>query len=323
MRIFLAGATGAIGRPLITQLLAANHEVVAMTRSERRAAQLRERGASAVVCDVFDRINLHRCVREARPDAVIHQLTALPTRMDPRKVKAQLAETNRLRVEGTQNLFDAALTADAKRFIAQSIAFVYDPNKNGLKVEDQPLYERPPALFAEVVQAIRRLEEITLSSSELSGVALRYGYFYGPRTFFSTDGSFAQDVRKGHTPIVGKGTGVFSFIHVEDAAAATVAALQGEPGVYNIVDDEPAQLVDWLPYYARLLGARSPRRVPRWVARLLVGAYGDYLMCRQRGASNAKAKRWLGWSPRFPTWRSGFDEMLRDYRSAENDGVAA
>jgi len=307
MKVFLAGATGVIGRPLTAQLIAAKHEVVAMTRSDQRAADLQNQGATSVVCDVFDRDNLRRCVEEAQPDAVMHQLTALPKRIDPRRIKTQLAETNRLRTEGTRNLFDAALAAGAKRFIAQSIAFAYAPGGDGLKTEDDPLYVSPPSSYADIIGAVHSLEEITLSSANLPGVVLRYGFFYGPGSVYALDGSAADDVRRKCFPIVGNGTGVFSFIHVEDAAAATMAALEhGEPGIYNIVDDEPAPVADWLPVYAASVGARPPSRVPRWIARLLVGPYAIYLMCDQRGAANGKAKQVLDWAPQYATWRDGF-----------------
>jgi len=257
MKVFIAGATGVIGRPLTAQLIAANHEVVAMTRSDQRAVNLRDEGATPAVCDVFDRDQLRRCVEDARPDIVIHQLTALPKRIDPRKIKTQLAETNRLRIEGTKNLLDAALAAGAQRFIAQSIAFAYDAAGEGLKTEDNPLYKNPPKSFEEVIGAVRGLEETTLSNADLPGVVLRYGFFYGPGTVYASDASAAEDVRRKRFPVVGNGAGVFSFIHVEDAAEATVAALQhGDPGIYNIVDDEPAVVADWLPVYAESVGAR-------------------------------------------------------------------
>lgn len=311
MKVFLAGGTGVIGRPLTSQLIAADHEVIAMTRSDQRAANLRHQGATPIVCDVFDRETLRRCVGDAQPDAVIHQLTALPKRIDPRKIKTQLAATNRVRTEGTKNLFDAALAAGAKRFIAQSIAFAYGPDGSELKTEDDPLYESPPSSFVETINAVRSLEETTLGNTDLQGIVLRYGFFYGPGSVYASDGSATEDVRRKRFPIVGNGTGVFSFIHVEDAAAATVAALkQGEPGIYNIVDDEPAQVSDWLPVYAEALGAPRPSRVPRWLARLLVGPYAIYLTCDQKGASNAKAKRAFEWSQQYPTWRLGFEKSL-------------
>jgi len=313
MKVFLAGATGAIGRPLTKQLVAANHEVVALTRSDKQATHLQRQGATPVVGDVFDAENLQQQVKAAKPDAVIHQMTALPKRIDPRKIKSQLADTNRLRTEGTKNLFDAALAAGARRFIAQSIAFAYNADGDGLKSEESPLYERPPAAFRAVIDAIRCLEQTTLSSNQLTGIVLRYGFFYGPGTAYASDGSFAEDVRRRRVPIAGKGTGVFSFVHVEDAVAATVAALQrGDRGIYNIVDDEPAPAAEWLPFYAEKLKAPRPMKVPRWVARLLAGSYAIYLMCDQRGATNEKAKVQLGWSPSRPSWRVGFEAADRD-----------
>jgi nucleoside-diphosphate-sugar epimerase len=306
MKVFVAGATGAIGRPLTAQLVAADHEVNALTRSDQRAAKLRDQGAKPVVCDVFDREALCRSMKEARPDIVIHQLTSLPKRIDPRKIKTELAATNRLRREGTRNLFDAALAAGAKRFIAQSIAFAYGPDGEGLKSEGDALYDKASASMTDLISALRSLEDTTLGNADLPGVVLRYGFFYGPGTAYAADGSVAEDVRRKRFPIVGKGTGVFSFIHVDDAAAATVAAMQhGEPGIYNIVDDDPAPVADWLPAYAESLGAPGPNRVPRWLARLVVGPYATYLMCDQRGASNAKAKRLLDWVPMHASWRTG------------------
>lgn len=321
MRVFLAGATGVIGRPLTARLLAANHEVFAMTRSEKRAAALQQQGAMPVVCDVFDQGKLQHCVADIRPDVVIHQLTALPKRIDPRKIKTQLAATNRVRIEGTGNLFDAALAAGAKRFVSQSIAFAYAPGGKRLKTEDCALYKRTPPSFGNVIDAVRDLEEKTLSNADLPGVVLRYGYFYGPATVYATDGSFANDVRQRRVPIVGKGTGVFSFVHVNDAASATAAALdRGDPGIYNIVDNEPAPVADWLPIYAEALGAPRPGCVPRWITRLLVGPYATHLMCDQHGASNAKAKRCLGWSPRYSTWRTGF-EKIGGSRANNDDAI--
>ena len=303
MRVLVAGASGVIGRPLTAQLLAAGHEVFGMTRSRQRAESLRAAGATPVVCDVLEPGSL-RDLEAMRPDAVIHQLTALPKQIDPRKIRTELAATNRLRSEGTKNLFDAAHAAGARRFVAQSIAFAYDPAGEGLNTEDNPLYREPHASFAETIAAIRQLEETTLGRSDLPGVVLRYGFFYGPGTVYAPDGSFAADVRRGRVPIIGSGGGVYSFIHVEDAAAAAVAAIEnGEAGVYNIVDDDPAAVRDWIPVYAEALGGGRPRRVPRWLARLIAGPYAVYLFCEQRGASNEKAKRSLAWLPRYPTWR--------------------
>lgn len=318
MRVFLAGASGVIGRPVTMRLLAGEHQVFAMTRSPQRAADLQRIGATAVVCDVFDRERLQRVVEQARPDAVVHQLTALPKRIDPRKIKTQLAATNRLRTEGTRILLEAAVASGAARFLAQSISFAYGPEGAGPKTEDSELYDRPPASFAGVVRAVQDLEAATLGSSPLAGVVLRYGFFYGPGTAYAPDGSFAAEVRARRVPIVGRGGGVWSFIHVDDAARATVAALEsGAPGVYNIVDDEPAPVAEWLPAYAAALGALPPRRAPRWLVRPLLGRYAVHMMCDLRGASNAKAKRLLGWSPRYATWRTGFRQQSETPQNRE------
>ena len=311
MRVLLAGATGAIGRPLVGQLRAAGHTVVGLTRSDERARELAATGAKAVVCDALDRERLLALAAEVEPEAVIHQLTALPRRIDPRKAGPALAATNRLRVEGTRNLADAAAAAGARKLVAQSVAFAYDVGDGRLRSEDAPLVRRPPGAMRAVVDALRALEQTTLEAPGLGGVVLRYGYFYGPGTFYARDGSIAEDVVRRRMPLVGGGGGVFSFIHTDDAAAATVAALErGKPGVYNVVDDEPAAVRDWLPVYAELLRAPRPLKVPRLLARLLAGPYAVYMMCLQPGGSNAKAKAELGWSPKYPSWRDGFAAML-------------
>ena len=312
MNVFLAGASGVIGRPLTEYLIAAGHEVTGLTRSAKRAEQLRINGIRAVVGDVFDKPNLIRTVCEAEPDVVIHQLTSLPKKIDPRQIRQALADTNRIRIEGTANLVEAALQAGAKKLVTQSIAFAYEPDPDVIRSEKSPLHTKVPASYAEVIGAVRQLEKITLGSTGLTGIVLRYGFFYGPGTAYDPDGAVAKDVRAGKMPIVGKGEGVFSFIHIDDAAAATLAALELiEPGIYNIVDDDPAAVSEWLPHYASLLGARRPRRVPKWLARLLAGRYAVHLMCEQSGASNAKAKQQLGWKPQYASWRSGFAAALR------------
>jgi nucleoside-diphosphate-sugar epimerase len=310
MRVFVAGATGAIGRPLVPKLLEAGHEVTGMTRSEESAAQLRERGAEAVVCDVFDEEGVREALGAASPEAVVHQLTALPDRFDLRD-DTTYHGTNRLRTEGTRILLDAAGDANARRFVAQSIAFAYEPTGDRVKDEDAPLMLGAEGHFAEGVEAVDQLERAVTRAESLEGLVLRYGFFYGPSTYYAPDGSSAEDVRRRRLPIVGRGEGVFSFVHVDDAADATVAALErGAPGVYNVVDDEPAPMREWLPLYAEALRAKPPRRVPKLLARLVAGNEAVAFATTLRGASNAKAKRELGWEPRHPSWRQGFREDL-------------
>jgi nucleoside-diphosphate-sugar epimerase len=307
MKVFVAGASGAIGRPLLRQLLAAGHEVTGMTRREEAAERIREAGARAVVCDAFDAAGLEVAVTEAKPEVVIHALTSLPSRIDYRGRGEPLAATNRVRVEGTRNLIAAAKAAAAHRLVAMSVAFLYAPEGEWLKNEDESLYVGAPGPFGGAVDALMDLESQVREAEGIEGLVLRYGWFYGPGTFFDRDGSQTKDVRKRRAPIVGKGTGIFSFIQVEDAAAATVAAVErGAPGVYNIVDDEPAPLREWIPAFAEAVGAKPPLRIPVWLARLLAGRAAVESATDLRGASNAKAKRELGWQPRYSSWRQGF-----------------
>jgi nucleoside-diphosphate-sugar epimerase len=310
MRVFVAGATGAIGRPLVPKLLQAGHGVTGMTRSEESATRLRETGADAVVCDVFDEEGVREAMRSAAPEAVVHQLTALPDRFDFRDETAY-QETNRLRTEGTRILLDSAMAAGARRFVAQSIAFAYAPTGEPVKDENAPLMTGVSGHFAEGVVAVSEMEGAVTGAEGLEGLVLRYGFFYGPGTYYASDGSTAEDVRKRRMPVVGQGEGVFSFIHLGDAADATVAALErGAPGVYNVVDDDPAPMRDWLPVYAEALGAKPPLRVPKLLARLVAGKQAAAFATTLRGASNAKAKRELAWEPRHPSWREGFREAL-------------
>jgi nucleoside-diphosphate-sugar epimerase len=311
MKVFVAGASGAIGRPLVRQLLSAGHEVTGMTRREEKAQAIRAAGAKAVVCDAFDAATLEGAVREAAPEVVIHELTALPPRLDPRAKDDPLAPTNRLRVEGTRNLIAAAKAAGTRRLIAESVAFFYVVEGNWVKGEDAPAFAQAAGPFGEAGGALADLERQVTGAEGLEGIVLRYGWFYGPGTYYDRDGSQTEDFHKRRMPIVGKGTGMFSFIHVEDAASATVAAVErGDPGVYNVVDDEPAPLREWLPAYAEALGAKPPRKVPVWLARLVAGAALTGTAVTMRGASNAKAKRELGWTPAHPSWRQGFRDSL-------------
>jgi nucleoside-diphosphate-sugar epimerase len=309
MKVFVAGASGAIGRPLVRQLVETGHEVTGTTRREERAEGIRAAGAKAVVCDVFDRPALEAAVREAAPEVVINQLTSLPEDYNPRKI--DYGPTNRVRSEGGGNLMDAALAAGARRYITQSIAFIYAPEGDWVKDEEARPYEDAPPPFDEGERAMLAHERQVLGTAGIEGLVLRYGQFYGPGTYYAPGGSIARQVSKRMLPIIGPGTGVSSFIHVEDAAAATVAALdRGVPGIYNVTDDDPAPLREWLPLYTQALGAKPPRRVPTWLARLVGGRLAVMFGVELRGAANAKAKRELGWQPRYPSWRQGFREAL-------------
>jgi 2-alkyl-3-oxoalkanoate reductase len=311
VRVFVAGATGAVGRPLVPKLVAADHEVTGMTRSESKAEDVRRAGARAVVADVFDVDALGAAMEEARPEVIVHELTALPDRIDFRKADTYAA-TNRVRTEGTRNLIDAARTAGARRIVCQSIAFAYRMDGEGLKTENDPLLSEAAGAFGSGVRALREMEAMVLGADGLDGLVLRYGFFYGPGTYYAADGTSTDDVRRRRMPIVGKGSGVFSFIHVDDAADATVAAVErGSPGVYNVTDDEPAPMREWVPVFAEAAGAKPPRRVPVWLARFVAGKDVSNFAVELRGASNEKAKRELGWEPAHPSWRSGFGEALR------------
>ena len=282
-----------------------------MTRSQAKSDPLRTAGATPVVCDVFDADAVRQAVAGAAPEVLIHELTDLPPDLDPRKADEQTAGNDRIRVEGTRNLVDAAVAAGTRRMVAQSIAFAYRPADGAIKHETDPLYHDAPWPFSRSVDALESLESAVTQTPGLDGIVLRYGFFYGPGSGYASNLSVAQQVRKRRFPIVGKGAGVFSFIHVDDAAAATVAAVErGQPGIYNVVDDDPAPLREWLPAYADALGAKKPRRVPKLIARLVGGSYAMMLATELRGASNEKAKRELGWSPRYPSWRQGFREAL-------------
>jgi nucleoside-diphosphate-sugar epimerase len=305
VRIFIAGATGAIGRQLVPLLLADGHAVTAMTRSPQRAQGLREHGAQAVIADAFDAEAVRAAVAAAEPETVIHQLTSLPQRIDPRKIERDFATNDRLRSEGTRILVAAAQGAGVQRIVAQSIAFSYAPGPPGtVHREQDPLLTDVPRSFERSARAVRELEGSVLDAG---GVVLRYGYFYGPGSAISSAGSMGQDVRRRRMPVVGGGAGVWSLIHVHDAALATLAALtNGASGPYNIVDDAPAPIADWLPAFAQAVGAPRPMRVPAWLARIVAGSYGVSVMTEAQGASNARAKRELGWEPRYPSWREGF-----------------
>jgi nucleoside-diphosphate-sugar epimerase len=311
VRVFFAGATGALGRRLLPQLVQSGHEVTAMTRSESKVEGLRAAGATPVVCDVFHADAVRDAVVAASPEVLLHELTDLPPNIDPRKADEQTAGNDRIRTEGTQNLVAGALAAGARRMVAQSIAFAYAPAGDPIKEEDDPLYDDAPWPFSRSVDALHQLESSVTQTGGIDGLVLRYGFFYGPGTGYAPEAYWADQVRRRRFPIVGGGGGIFSYIHVDDAAAATVAAVEGgQPGIYNIVDDDPAPVSEWLPVYAEVLEAPKPRRVPAFIARFVAGKYAVMLATKLRGASNEKAKRELGWTPRYASWREGFREGL-------------
>jgi nucleoside-diphosphate-sugar epimerase len=302
MRVFVAGATGAIGSRLVPQLLGRGHEVTGTSRSQDKARRLETNGAEAVVLDLLDPTAVHDAVLAARPDAIVHEATALAGLSDFKHFDRSFALTNRLRTQGTDALLAAADDAGVARFVAQSYAgWPYAREGGPVKTEDDPLDPTPVPAMSETLAAIRHLEERVVDAG---GLALRYGGLYG-----SPEDAQLDLVRRRRFPIVGDGGGIWSFVHLDDAAAATVIALErGEPGIYNVVDDEPAPVREWLPALACVIGAKPPRRMPRWLARLAGGDAGVALMTEIRGASNVKARRELGWSPRYPTWRLGFRE---------------
>jgi nucleoside-diphosphate-sugar epimerase len=308
MRIFLAGATGAIGTRLLPMLIDDGHEVVAMTRTAAKADALRAAGALPVVADGLDRDAVVGAVAGAEPEVVIQQQTALAGKPNLRDFDAWFAQTNRLRTEGTEHLLAGARAAGARRLIVQSYAgWTYERAGGPVKTEDDPLDPDPPRHQRASLAAMRQMEDMVLNARELEGVVLRYGGFYGKGSSVAPDAEYGEQIRGRKFPIVGDGGGIWSFIHLHDAATATLAALtQARPRqIYNIVDDEPVAVSEWLPAMARLLGGGRPRHVPTWVGRLAVGEVGVSMMTRIRGASNAKAKRELVWAPRYPTFREG------------------
>jgi nucleoside-diphosphate-sugar epimerase len=310
MRIFVAGATGAIGKQLVPRLVADGHEVHGMTRSESKKAMLRELGAVPVVADALEVGQVAEAVASARPDVVVHELTAIGA-LDLRHFDRDFALTNRLRTEGTDHLLSAARAVGVRRFVAQGVAGygMYARTGAAVKREEDPLDSTPVRDMSETLSAIHHLERAVLGATWTEGIVLRYGAFYGPGTSMAPGEEQVELVRKRKFPLVGDAAGVWSFIHVADAAEATVAAIEhGSRGVYNVVDDEPAPVAEWLPALAQTLGAKKPMRVPKFVGRLFAGEAGVVMMTEIRGASNAKAKRELAWRPAHPSWRQGFAE---------------
>ena len=314
MKVLVIGATGAVGLPLVSQLVERGHAVVGTSRTQERAETLRRLGAEPAVLDVLDRQAANRLVLETKPDAIVHQATALAGDIDLKRFAETFAPTNRLRTEGTDNLIAAARAARVERFVAQSYAgWTYAREGGPPATEDDSPDADPPAQLRRTHEAIRHLERAVLG---IDGIVLRYGAFYGPGTSLDREGVQTEVVRKRQFPLVGDGSGAWSFIHVEDAASATLAAIEhGRPGIYNVVDDDPAPVREWLPYLAEVAGAKPPRRVPAWLAKRFVGEHGVAMMTQTRGSSNAKAKRELGWRPQYASWRDGFPAVLQQERA--------
>jgi nucleoside-diphosphate-sugar epimerase len=314
MKVFVAGATGALGSKLVPRLVAGGHDVVGMTRSERKAGMIQQMGATPAIADGLDAEAVGRAVGEAEPEVIVHELTALSGSLDLRKFEQSFALTNRLRTEGTDHLLAAARAVGAKRFIAQSYAaWTYERTGGPVKTEDDPLDPDPVPATRTTLDAIRYLEAAVTGAEWVEGLVLRYGGFYGPGTSMSLnpEGEHVEMIRKRKFPLVGESSGIWSLIQIDDAAAATAAAVEGgAPGVYNVVDDQPAAAADWLPGLAEAVGAKRPMRVPRWLGRIMAGEAAVTMMTETRGASNAKAKSELGWAPKYPTWREGFAHGL-------------
>jgi nucleoside-diphosphate-sugar epimerase len=307
MRVFVAGGTGAVGRPMIPQLVAAGHSVVAITRHPEMIEELQRAGARGLVCNVFDTTLLTDVVAAVAPDAIVDQLTDLPGTMNPRKLHEIYERNNRVRREGTRNLIAAARQANVSRMIVQSMGTWYRPEGAPIKSEAGPLWTDAPEPIGTAVRTVDEMERAVLGDMPI-GVVLRYGAFYGPGTWYAADGEIATRVRRRMFPIVGSGQGITSFVHIDDAASAAVAALDAPAsGTYNIADDEPAAASEWLPVYANALGAPRPRRVPALLAQFVIGHALTVWVTTMRGASNRAARSALGWRPARPTWRTGFD----------------
>ncbi len=312
MRVFVAGGTGALGKRLLPLLIAEEHEVIALVRSAARTGMVEALGAKAAIADALNQDELAQRVENARPDVIIHQLTAIPAALDFRKLDEAFATTNRLRTQVTDALLAAGRRVGTRRFIAQSFCGWPFARVGGpVKTEEDPLDPHPPAAFSRTLAAIRYLEDAVRQVEGLEALALRYGFFYGPGTSIGSNGSVVELVRRRRLPVVGDGKGVWSFLHIEDAARATMAAItRGAPGVYNVVDDEPAPVSVWLPALAQAVGAKPPFHVPAWLGRPLIGEGGLAMMTQIRGGANTKARRELEWEPIYPSWRRGFVEGL-------------
>src|SRR5215470_13196541 len=327
MKILLAGATGAIGKRLLPMLVSAGHEVMATTQHADKMTSIQSTGAVPMVVDALRKDEVLAAVEKAQPEIIIHQLTAIPASIDLRHFDQGFAMTNRLRIEGTNHLLAAALAVGARRFIAQSYAGWYARTGDWIKTETDPLISSGISDGRQTLDATVHVEEAVLKQKTLEGFVLRYGSFYGPGTSLAPGAWFFEGIRQRKVPIVGGGTGYWSFIHIDDAASATLAAINAStPGLYNITDDEPAPVSLWLPYLAGVLGAKAPRHVPQWLACFAIGEYGVEAMTQLRGSSNRKAKSLLPWKLKWPSWRqgfvSGFETRVRPLRNVTERAVA-
>jgi nucleoside-diphosphate-sugar epimerase len=311
MRIFVAGATGALGKQLLPRLVADGHEVFGMTRSESKAGEIRELGATPVVADALDPDDIARTIAEADPEVIVHELTALSGKLDMRHFDRSFELTNRLRTEATDHLLAAGQAVGVRKFVIQSFTgWPYARVGGPVKTEEDPLDSNPLPNMRRTFGAIRHLEDAVIGAGWTEGIVLRYGGFYGPGTSMWPGGEQLELIRKRKFPVVGSGAGIWSLVRIDDAADATAIAIErGSRGIYNIVDDTPVRVGELLPGLAESIGARPPRHVPRWLGRLLAGEGAAIMMTELRGASNAKAKRDLGWSPKHPSWREGFAEV--------------
>ncbi|TDW75686.1 NAD-dependent epimerase/dehydratase family protein [Kribbella pratensis] len=312
MKVLVAGATGGLGRSLVPQLIAAGHEVTGMTRSESGASSVRSFGADVVLADGLDAAAVRTAVEKVRPEVVVHQMTALKGGIDFKHFDDSFAMTNRLRTEGTDNLLAASQAAGVRRFVVQSYAgWNLQHGGSATKTEADPLDPNPVPAQQQTMAAIKHLESAVLNADGIEGVALRYGSFYGPTGDIGKGGSMVEMIQKRRLPLIGDGTGIWSFIHYDDAASATVKAVESDvTGVFQIADDDPAQAAVWLPEFARILGAKPPRHVPAWIGRLAVGDVGVAAFTEIRGADNTLAKQTFGWQPGYASWREGFRKGL-------------
>jgi nucleoside-diphosphate-sugar epimerase len=312
MRVFVAGATGAVGRRLVPRLVRAGHTVIGLTRTPAKVGLLGELGAEPVVADAMDERSIREAVVGARPEAIVHELTLLKGASDLRRFDRAFMASNRLRTTGTDYLLAAARACGVKRLIAQSFCgWPYARTGGHVKAEEDPLDPDPPRELRRTLEAIRHLERVIATSTSPDGVVLRYGGFYGPDTGLF-DAAVTRQIRRRRMPVIGGGTGWWSFVHIDDVAEATALAVERGKGIYNIVDDEPAPVCEWLPATAAMIGAKPPLHVPAWLARIMVGEHIVVMMTQSRAGSNAKAKAELGWRPLYPSWRLGFAEIIRE-----------